>query len=172
MRTFYLAVACFAGLLCAVAASAQPKPSPSTSGDKEKIEALYQAYAKAFKAKDVNAIMAFYDPKELFVFDLVPPREYPNWDAYKKDWEETFAAMPGPLDTTLSELAITVEGPVAYAHSIQTGYFTGKDGTRIDLAVRVTDVWHKVNGKWLIVQEHVSVPVDLATGKPDMMSKP
>jgi len=29
-----------------------------------------------------------------------------------------------------------------------------------------------VKGKWLIVQEHVSVPVDLVSGKPDMMSKP
>jgi ketosteroid isomerase-like protein len=172
MRTFYLAVACFAGLLCAVPAPAHPKPSPSSNSDKEKIEAFYRAYAKAFRGKDVNAIMAFYDPKELFVFDVTPPREYPNWDAYKKDWEDLFTMMPGPLDINVSELAITVEGPVAYAHSIQTGYFTGKDGARIDLAVRVSDVWHKVNGKWLIVQEHVSVPVDLATGKADLMSKP
>jgi hypothetical protein len=40
----------------------------------------------------------------------------------------------------ISELVITVEGPFAYAHSIQTGYFTGKDGVRVDLAVRVGDV--------------------------------
>jgi hypothetical protein len=29
-----------------------------------------------------------------------------------------------------------------------------------------------VHGKWLIAQEHVSVPVDLSTGKPDFQSKP
>jgi ketosteroid isomerase-like protein len=38
--------------------------------------------------------------------------------------------------------------------------------------VRITDVYRKIGGKWLIVLEHVSVPVDLATGKPDMLSKP
>jgi hypothetical protein len=38
--------------------------------------------------------------------------------------------------------------------------------------VRVTDVYRKLKGKWLIVQEHVSVPVDLATQKPDLLSKP
>jgi len=30
----------------------------------------------------------------------------------------------------------------------------------------------KIKGKWLIVQEHVSVPVDLATAKADLNSKP
>jgi len=36
----------------------------------------------------------------------------------------------------------------------------------------VSDVYRKIHGKWLIVQEHVSVPVDLNTGKPDLLSKP
>jgi hypothetical protein len=29
-----------------------------------------------------------------------------------------------------------------------------------------------VNGNWMIVQEHISVPVDLDTGKPDLTSAP
>jgi hypothetical protein len=29
-----------------------------------------------------------------------------------------------------------------------------------------------VHGHWLIVQEHLSVPVDLDTGKADLLSKP
>ena len=33
-------------------------------------------------------------------------------------------------------------------------------------------VYRKIGGKWFIVQEHVSVPVDLETMKPDLMSKP
>ena len=46
------------------------------------------------------------------------------------------------------------------------------DGSPGEITVRVSDVYRKIGGKWLIVQEHVSVPVDLATAKPDMMSKP
>ena len=41
----------------------------------------------------------------------------------------------------------------------------------IDLTVRLTDVYRKINGNWLIVHEHVSVPVDLNTLKPDLTSK-
>jgi hypothetical protein len=33
-------------------------------------------------------------------------------------------------------------------------------------------VYRKLRGHWLIVQEHVSVPVDLDTGKADLLSKP
>lgn len=173
MRSICLTLACFVALVFANPAPAQTKSASSSSNrDKEKIEALYQAYIKAFKAKDVSGIMSYYDPNELFVFDVVPPRAYPSWDAYKKDWEDVFASMSGPLDINMSDVAITVVGPVAYARNIQTGYFTGKDGSRIDLAVRVTDVLRKVKGKWLIVQEHVSVPVDLTSAKADLMSKP
>lgn len=173
MRRFCLSCIGFIFLLCATMAPAQDKASKSSGGsDKAKIEALFQNYSKAFKAKDVNAIMANYDPNELFVFDVIPPREYPSWDAYRKDWEGLFTAMPGPTDNNISELSITVVGPVAYARNVQTGYFTAPNGSKLDWAVRVTDVLRKSKGKWLIVQEHVSVPVDMATGKGDLMSKP
>ena len=33
-------------------------------------------------------------------------------------------------------------------------------------------LYRKIGGKWFIVQEHVSIPVDLNTMKPDPMSKP
>jgi uncharacterized protein (TIGR02246 family) len=178
LRNFYLALACSVALILAIPVLAQTKAAPTKSAapsgvaDKEKIETLYQAYVKAFKAKDVNAIMSFYDPNELFVFDVTPPREYPSWDAYKKDWEDLFTSKPGQADMHLTNLEITVVGPVAYAHNVQGAYFTGPDGSRLNLSVRVTDVLRKVNGKWLIVQEHVSVPVDLATGKADLLSRP
>jgi ketosteroid isomerase-like protein len=72
----------------------------------------------------------------------------------------------------VTDLSITVVGDIAYGHKIQHGHFTAKDGTKSELVVRVTDVYRRISGKWLIVQEHVSVPVDLATMKPDLLSKP
>jgi ketosteroid isomerase-like protein len=48
----------------------------------------------------------------------------------------------------------------------------GQDGNALDITVRITDVYRKINGKWLAVHEHVSWPVDLATGKADLSSKP
>jgi len=49
---------------------------------------------------------------------------------------------------------------------------TDKTGKKLDLTVRVTDVCQKIRGHWLVIHEHVSVPVDLDTDKPDLTSKP
>lgn len=178
MRKFHGAVITLFTLACllstvrpAVAQNKSPARSPLNS--KAAIEALEQRYLKAFNAKDVNAIMANYaQGSQLFVFDAVPPREYPSWDSYKKDWEGLFAAFPGPIKDTMSDLNITVVGPVAYTHHIEDTRFTQKDGTTKEVVIRVTDVFRKINGKWLIVQEHVSFPVDIDSGKADLLSKP
>src|ERR1700722_1033511 len=120
-----------------------------TTNDKASIEALVRNYNDAFNARDVDKIMSCYATgKGLFVFDAIPPREYPSWDAYKKDWEGLFSAYPGPVKNTVSELDIAVVGSVAYGHSIQAGTFTRKDGSKLNVTVRVTDVYRKLNGKW------------------------
>jgi uncharacterized protein (TIGR02246 family) len=141
--------------------------------DKAQIEALEDRFAAALNAKDLDAIMKVYVPDQsLFVFDVVPPRQYVGADAYRKDWQGFLATLKGPVKFQLGDLAVSTDGRIGYSHSIQ--HMTGTDtkGKPIDFTVRVTDVYRKVDGKWLIVEEHVSVPVDLDTGKPDMMSAP
>ena len=108
----------------------------------------------------------------LFVFDVSPPRQHVGWDDYKKDWQGFFANLPGAIKFSIADLDVTTVGPVAYSHSIQSLQFTRKDGSKAELVVRLTDVYRKMHGQWLIVQEHVSIPVDLDTGKPDVLSKP
>ncbi len=160
-------------LMAVVAASPVFAQATTAANEKAAIDALEKRYGDAFNAKNLNAVMACYAPgKALFVFDAVPPREYPSWDAYKKDWEGLLSTYPGPLSVTISEQSITVVGTVAYGHNIQSGYFTRKDGTRLNWVIRVSDVYRKMKGQWLIVHEHVSVPVDLETGKADLLSKP
>lgn len=154
------------------AAPAKPAAAKPAMSDKAQIEALERGFIAAFNAKNVTRIMSYYDKGGVFVFDVSTPREHPSWASYKKDWEDFVADDPGPIEIKLSDLAITVSGDVAYSHSIQGGYTTNKAGQKNDLVVRVTDVYRKIGGRWLIVQEHVSVPVDFATGKPDMLSKP
>jgi ketosteroid isomerase-like protein len=49
---------------------------------------------------------------------------------------------------------------------------TRDDFQPIDLTWRDTAAYRKIGGNWLIAHEHGSVPVYLATGKPDLASKP
>jgi ketosteroid isomerase-like protein len=170
-----LVVVSFLAVVLVVAARAwsAAQGGSSAASDKAAIEAQVAKYKKAFEAKDVNAIMAAYaSGTELFVFDAIPPREYPSADSYRKDWEGLFAMFPGPVKDSISELNVTVAGPVAYSHRIEDTHFTDKNGADKELVVRETDVYRKMNGKWLIVQEHVSFPVNPVTGQADLLSKP
>jgi uncharacterized protein (TIGR02246 family) len=144
------------------------------ANDEAEIRALTQRWNEAFQAKDANGVMANYLPgDDLFVFDVVPPRQYVGAAAYKKDYEDFFRMFSGPIKSEISELKITTNGSdIAYSHCIDHFTATTTDGKPINLTVRVTDDFRKVKGKWLIAVEHVSVPVDLDTGKPDLQSKP
>jgi ketosteroid isomerase-like protein len=161
----------FFAIVLVLATIAALPASSRAQGDKGAINSLYDQFVKAFNKADVNDLMAVYSP-DVFVFDLAPPREYPTRAAYKKDWQDLFDAFPGPITVSLSELNITVAGSVAYTHCINDATLTAKDGSKTHLVARVTDVLRKQNGKWLIVLEHVSVPVDPVTGKSDLLSKP
>jgi uncharacterized protein (TIGR02246 family) len=141
--------------------------------DKSEITAVEQRFIEGFKAKDVNKIMSCYTPDEsLFVFDVAPPRQYVGAKAYRKDWEDLFAQYPGPIEADMTDLNVTADRTLGYAHLIVHGIFTDKDGKKMDTNVRTTDVFRKTGGKWLIVHEHNSVPVDFVTAKADLISKP
>jgi uncharacterized protein (TIGR02246 family) len=158
--------------VCLLSATAACVPaSTQASGDKAAIEALYNRFNDAFNKKNIAGIMSVYAP-DVFVFDVIPPRQYVGWDAYRKDWEDTLASMPGPVTSSVDDLDITVVGSVAYTHYVDDGTMVDANGKSTHLVVRSTDVLRKVKGKWLIVEEHNSFPVDLATGQADETSKP
>jgi ketosteroid isomerase-like protein len=144
-----------------------------SSSDEEAIRALEQNFRDAFRVRDVEKIMANYERSEkLIVFDVVPPRQHVGWDAYKKAWQDFLSTLEDPISFDINDLNITVSGDLAYSYSSQHTSGQMNNGSPVDRTVRVTDVYRKIGGRWLIVHEHVSVPVDLKTEKPDIHSKP
>ncbi len=162
---------CGAAAALIVSASFAGSAPAQPSGDGAAVAALEAQFAAAVNAKDVDAIMKVYAP-DVFVYDVVPPRQYAGAAAYRKDWEAFMAGFKGPLKFEISDLAVETAGAVAWSHSIQRAAGTDPTGQPSDVTVRVTDVYRKTADGWRIVQEHVSVPVDLATGKADLQSKP
>ena len=147
--------------------------SAAHADDEGDIRHLEEHLLTAFKTKNVDAFMAFYAPDDsLVVFDAIPPRQYVGAKAWRKDNEDFLANYPSPLDADLSGLTITTDGKLGFAHYVLHVAGTNKAGTRDEFAFRATDCLQKRNGKWLIVHEHLSFPVDPATGKADLLSKP
>jgi len=160
-------------LLTVLAVCVASSCSPNSANDEAEINASVQRLIAAMNAKDINGIMAYYSPDEsLLVFDALPPRQYVGATAYRKDWEGFLAAYPGGVQAEVSDWKAETEGNLGYGHGIVRTSGQDKDGKPLDLTLRVTDVYKKMNGKWLVVHEHVSWPVDLETGKADFSSKP
>jgi len=150
-----------------------PSAAFAASSDDAGIKALYGQFSAAFNAKNVDGVMKVFAPgKELVVFDVVPPREYDGWEAYKKDFQDFFAGYKGPIKFTISDLSYQTSNDLGFGHSIQHVVGVDAKGKPSDITVRVTDAYRKIGGKWLIVHEHVSVPVDLNADKPDTHSTP
>lgn len=159
-------------VLALCATSAPDTAKAASSSDASAIRALMQSYSRAFEARSLNGIMAVYAPgSDLFVFDAVPPRAYPSAQAYRKDWQGILQAFPGPVHDVVQQFNVTVVGPIAYGHHVQDVHLTRKDRSVWHVVLRVTDVYKRSGGQWRIVQEHVSWPVDPATGKADFLSR-
>ena len=162
------------GIAAATFFSLAPSMIPSARADaKSEIAAVEASVAAGVEAKNADAIMANYVPGDsLVVFDVIPPLQYKGSEAYKKDWAGVLAGCSNSPKLELTGLDITAEGNLAFSRSIQ--HFACKDlkGNKLEFTMRATDCYRKTNGKWLIIHEHLSVPVDLGSGKADLASKP
>jgi uncharacterized protein (TIGR02246 family) len=127
------------------------------ASDETQIRQLIDDWAKALRAKDINGVMSHYAP-DILLFDLAPPLQYKGADAYRKNWEEWFATWQGPIGYEISDLSITAGGGVAFSHSLNRIHGKRTNGEETDVWVRLTACRRKINGKWLITHEHVSVP--------------
>jgi ketosteroid isomerase-like protein len=73
---------------------------------------------RAIDHRDLDAIMSAYaNDGSLFVFDVVPPREYANWAAYRQDWHELLASLR-TAKVSIGEFHVVTSGDVAYDHYV------------------------------------------------------
>jgi ketosteroid isomerase-like protein len=69
-------------------------------------------------------------------------------------------------------MRIVAGGDVAFIHALERLSGTLKNGQKSEVWVRATSGLQKIDGKWLIVHDHVSVPTDFETGKAVLDLKP
>ncbi len=135
------------------------------------IRELIDAFVKAIRAKDINRVMSVFAP-EILSFDLGPPLQHGGGETFVNRWQELFELYQNPMDYEVRDLSITAGYDVAFSHSLNKVSGTLKNGRNSDRWLRWTACYRKTNGKWLIVHEHVSVPVDLGNGKAELDLKP
>lgn len=124
----------------------------------QEIRAVIEERAACLSVGDVKGFLSHSAP-EVLTFDLAPPlgeRVDSNDPRPIEQWLATFEAPP---QRRVTQLEVTVDGDVAFATSYDS--MSGRPkGTSDDFTLwyRVTLGLRRVNGRWLVVHEHESVP--------------
>ena len=160
-------------------AQSQPHRAPRTlritnaQRNEAEIRDLYDQWAKVFRVHDLDGIMALYAPGDAVIaYDLIPPLEYVGHDSYRKDYKAFLDEFDGPIDIQYRDLRIVAGNDVAFIHALERMSGKMKDGSKFDIWCRASSGLRKINGKWLIVHDHISVPADFNTGKALIDLKP
>ncbi len=159
-KTHLLLIVCFGILEAPGMAQPQKNTAPSEAVIRQRVE----DWAKAIRARDIDRVLSVYAP-DIVSFDLDPPLRYAGEKNKRRAWGEFFAAHTGPIGYEVRELTVTTDGDLAFAHSLNhvSGALAG--GHTSDMWVRWTACFRRMDGVWLVVHDHVSVPADLQHGK-------
>jgi ketosteroid isomerase-like protein len=149
-------------------------PNAKTSGkDETEIKQLLDRAAVAIHNKDLNGIMSIYEPGEALVaYDIIAPLQFKGTESYKKDYAEFFGEFQGPIEMEYRDLGIFAGDTIAFSRGLERMSGTLKSGEKFDAWIRFTECYRKTNGRWLAIHDHISVPVNLESGKAVMDLKP
>jgi ketosteroid isomerase-like protein len=146
--------------LCLLAATlsgvAQTKKSPmQKAAGPAPDKAIMQKVWDGWSTLDPANVAKYYAPGPHVYFDIAPLK-YGSFDEYAKGAQGLVAAYKSARFTLNDDLAIHPHGDLVWATATVAEQMTTKAG-KVEMGnFRWTVIWENVDGKWLIVHEHVS----------------
>lgn len=134
------------------------------SADEKAIRAALQSVTHAFAARDAAGTLAHF-AEDVVIFDVPPPLASRGLAGSRKATQDFMDATEGPLICDYSDIHINVYGNGAAGYMFLRFAGQLKGGGSVDWLLRITQLYEKRDGKWWVVHEHASLPVDAATGK-------
>ena len=92
------------------------------------------------------------------MFDVPPPFKSAGLEAYKKTWDPFFSWSSEPVRFEIQEMDVTAGADVAFAFATMGCAGPNSEGNPEPLDFRLTICLKKIDGRWMIVREHHSVP--------------
>jgi ketosteroid isomerase-like protein len=131
----------------------------TVSPDEIYLRSRLEAWSRALEARDLYALTLDYDP-DVLLFDVKPPYETKGVEAYRNLWRDWLQYFPAHFTSEHRNIHITLSDGIAYAHALHRIVPIGQPHPASESWYRVTLCFAKKNGKWKVVHEHVSLPVD------------
>ena len=132
----------------------------STNNDSEFKQLIHDYYDAWNTGKPDNAARFYAKDPGLVFFDLAPLK-YTGWDEYKQGVQKNlFDNMTEGKLTPSDDLKVTRHGSIAWTTLTFHYALKMKEGKSYDGDGRHTAIWEKRGGKWLIVHEQLSTPMN------------
>jgi uncharacterized protein (TIGR02246 family) len=139
--------------------------------DEAVIRQRVEQWAEAIRAMDLDGVISIY-AADVVSFDLDGVLQYVGARAKSEAWENVFRMYRRPLGYEVRDLALTVGDDVAFGHSLNRISGTLKGGNRSGFWLRWTTCYRKIDGRWLVAHEQLSVPVDPKSGRASLDLQP
>ena len=131
--------------------------SSNRTTDEAVIRELVENWARAVRAKDLDGILANHS-MDMLMFDVPPPMQSKGIEAYRKTWNLFFSWSDEPVVFDIKDIDITAGVDVAFVAALMRCAGTEKKGERIELEFRLTIGLRKIEGQWMVLHEHHSIP--------------
>ncbi|GAA0900717.1 YybH family protein [Pseudonocardia zijingensis] len=132
--------------------------------DEVQIRRLTDKIVDGLRNKDLEGLKRLY-ATDIVSFDVEPPLQHVGIEAKLENWAPVCTFFEH-VNYEVRDLTITVGDGVAFGHAFARLSGTLKNGTAMSgMWVRVTYCLQKIDDAWLIVHDHVSVPLDITSGR-------
>jgi ketosteroid isomerase-like protein len=146
-----------AALLTAVAAATGADFNKPTD-----VAAIKAVEGQLAKLNTMKELIRYYAPQAI-VYDAYAPGVFRGTKQIFDGFEQQFAQGQS-FTGAIPDMNILSDGKFACA-AMQVHFdYTLKNGTQGAITMRQLDAFKKIGGKWLIVQQHISFPMDPKTG--------
>ncbi|HET9803380.1 MAG TPA: nuclear transport factor 2 family protein [Candidatus Acidoferrum sp.] len=151
----YVGLAFFGALLTFVGARAQQKATDTATFRK-----LTDDYCAAWSSGSPDKAARFYAPEAGHVFYDLMPFSYSSWKEYREGVQKNFFDNVSAASLTAGkDLKVSRRGTIAWTTVPMHLSMKTKDGKSVEAEVRYTGIWEKRGTVWLLVHEHLSVPM-------------
>jgi uncharacterized protein (TIGR02246 family) len=129
----------------------------SGQSDETAIRHLVENWARAVRSKNLNGILAKHSP-DMLMFDVPPPLQSKGLEAYKQTWDVFFSWWQDSGVFDIREMDITAGIDVAFVTALMRCAGTETNGDKTELDFRLTVGLRKIDGEWVVMHEHHSIP--------------
>jgi ketosteroid isomerase-like protein len=120
----------------------------------EPVQALAQFY-RAFNGRDLALMAENWEQSDAVAMDNPLGGIMRGWPAIRAVYERIFKA-PARVQVEFYDYTLHVIGEVFYAVGRERGSFAAS-GQRLDLAIRTSRVFRRLDGRWRQVHHHGSI---------------